>query len=131
LPTEAEWEYACRAGSTTIYYFGEEESQLGEYGWYRGNSGLKTNPVGIKKPNRWGLYDMAGNVWESCQDGYGNYPGSDQVDPGGLPQAAERVVRGGGWSGDSDRCRSAARGKNPPSGRSGNLGCRLALIPSG
>lgn len=101
LPTEAEWEYACRAGSTSVYYFGNDESQLGEYAWYDGNSSQSTHPVGQKKPNGWGLYDMSGNVWEwtdSCYDS----------------SCSRRVIRGGSWFGDAGRCRSDIRGGHPP-----------------
>ena len=83
LPTEAEWEYACRAGSTTRFYFGEDTLQLGDHGWYRSNSGMKLHPVAQKKPNGWGLYDMVGNTWEWCEDWWDPdfYERSDQKNP--------------------------------------------------
>ena len=100
LPTEAEWEYACRAGSTTRYSFGDDAASLGEFAWYDGNSGSKTHPVGQKRPNAFGLYDMHGNVWEWCWDGYEEryYANSPADDPLGPSQAAGRVIRGGGWT---------------------------------
>ena len=97
LPSEAQWEYACRAGSTTRYCFGDDESQLGDYAWYEANMAGKTHPVGEKKPNAWGLYDMHGNVWEWCQDWYDDYPKSAVDDPVGPPMGAAHVDRGGSW----------------------------------
>ncbi len=129
LPTEAQWEYACRAKSTTKYYFGDEEKQLGQYAWYIDNAGSKTHPVGEKKPNDWGLYDMYGNVWEWCQDwydaGYYAKPAAAGPATGSL-----RVVRGGGWDGPAWNCRSASRVNSRPEARDGDLGLRVCRIPA-
>jgi len=116
LPTEAEWEYACRAGTTSEYYFGDDASQLGEYAWFGGNSGQTTHPVGQKKPNEWGLYDMAGNVWEWTDSWYDS-------------SRSYRVLRGGGWYSHSEDCRSAFRSDGGPGGRNGSIGFRLVFVP--
>ncbi|MCY2986701.1 MAG: formylglycine-generating enzyme family protein, partial [Planctomycetota bacterium] len=133
LPTEAEWEYACRAGTTTQYSFGDDEKMLGEYGWFDQNSGGQTQPVGAKNPNPWGLHDVHGNVWEWCQDWfsekyYGQSPG---VDPTGPLEGSFRVYRGGGWHDSAGFCRSAYRGRFWPSDRGGDLGFRVARSLSG
>jgi formylglycine-generating enzyme required for sulfatase activity/stress response protein SCP2 len=129
LPTEAEWEYACRAGSTTAFCFGESDRSLGGYAWYRVNSDEMTHPVGTKKANAWGLYDMHGNVWEWCQDWYGNYS-DDVIDPVGDLTGAFHVNRGGGWNGSARDCWSADRSGDAPGDRSNNLGFRLSLVQS-
>ena len=132
LPTEAQWEYACRAGSTTRYYFGDDESALGEYAWYDANSGNTTHPVGGKKPNAWGLYDMHGNVWEWCQDWYdaGYYAKSALDDPMGPATGSIRVFRGGDWRGGDGRCPSAYRAGFVPGSRGSNLGLRVSRVPA-
>jgi formylglycine-generating enzyme required for sulfatase activity len=132
LPTEAEWEYACRAGSKTAYSFGEDDSLLGEYAWYDGNSGNETHPVGEKLANGWGLHDMHGNVWEWCQDWYHSKycrgrAGPD-VDPVGPPTGSHRVVRGGSWYCTPWYLRSATRGYVTPGYRGNGLGFRLLRI---
>jgi formylglycine-generating enzyme required for sulfatase activity len=125
LPTEAEWEYAARAGTTTAYSFGDSAGDLDEYAWYGGNAGGQTHPVGQKPANGWGLYDVHGNVWEWVQDWYGKYPSSPQRDPSGPPSGADRVVRGGGWYDRARNCRSASRLLWPPGYGYGGLGFRL------
>jgi formylglycine-generating enzyme required for sulfatase activity len=133
LPTEAEWEYACRAGSQTRYCFSDDEKALGKYAWYSANSNDKTHPVGEKKPNAFGLHDMHGNVWEWCWDGYGAdyYESSPVDDPRGPDGASDRVIRGGGWYSKPRICRSAYRDWNEPGYRYNDLGFRLALSQSG
>jgi len=129
LPTEAEWECACRAKSTALYPFGDDASKLGEHAWSAGNSESKTHPVGQKVPNAWGLYDMLGNVWEWCADGYDEkYYASPPADPPGAPGASHRVFRGGSWSLNPAYCRPALRYWNTPESRSSNLGFRLAAV---
>jgi formylglycine-generating enzyme required for sulfatase activity len=126
LPTEAEWEYACRAGTTTWYGFGDDVSQLSEYGWFVRNSGTTTHPVGGKKPNTWGLYDMHGSVFEWCQDWFGVYPSGSVTDPTGATSRSHKVSRGGSWIFNAIYCRSAFRyRKLNPAGRREDLGFRV------
>ncbi|OHB66298.1 MAG: hypothetical protein A2Y77_06600 [Planctomycetes bacterium RBG_13_62_9] len=129
LLTEAEWEYACRAGTMTAYCFGDSAVVLGDYAWYYGNSPNGTHPVDQKKPNAFGLHDMHGNVWEWCVDWSGEYLSEPQIDPLGPPSGVlHRVVRGGGWVSDAGGCRSADRGKGSLDDRDSDLGLRLARI---
>jgi MinD-like ATPase involved in chromosome partitioning or flagellar assembly/energy-coupling factor transporter ATP-binding protein EcfA2 len=126
LPTEAEWEYACRAGTATAWSFGDEEADLERHAWYRKNSGGQTHPVAEKLPNPWGLYDLHGNVWEWCQDDLRTYTEEPATDPRGEP-GGRRAVRVGSWWDDADRCRSAVRGRWWPWDRDGDLGFRVLL----
>jgi len=128
LPTEAEWEYAARAGSTTAYSFGNSASDLGRYAWYGDNAGGKTHPVGQLQPNAWGLYDMHGNVWEWVQDWFGTYPSGTVADPAGPTSGSGRVYRGGGWRYGVRLCRSAHRGDVAPGNRYDDLGVRLLRV---
>ncbi len=134
LPTEAEWEYAARAGSLSKYCFGDSEYKLGEYAWYSKNTwdfGEKySHSVGTKKPNQWGLYDMHGNVWEWCEDWYGNkyYSTSSEIDPMGPSSGTFRVIRGGCWFNPSRRSRSADRARFKPEFRYINAGFRLVFL---
>jgi len=129
LPTEAEWEYACRAGSTTRYPFGDGAAALGEYAWFKANSAGMTHPVGQKKPNAWGLHDMHGNVWEWCLDWYDEYRRGAQTAPRGPSRPAGmalRIVRGGSWKSSANLSRSANRNSNKPGARKEDYGFRVA-----
>jgi len=128
LPTEAEWEKACRAGSETRYCYGDDESRLGQYAWYTSNSGNGTHPIGEKKPNAWGLYDMHGNVWEWCSDWYeGDYYSNSPIrNPLGPNTGSYRVLRGGSWFITPVSCRSAGRDWYGPTVRIGDGGFRCA-----
>jgi formylglycine-generating enzyme required for sulfatase activity len=118
LPTEAEWEYACRAGAAGDYCFGSDSRRLSQYAWYADNGGKQTHAVGQKKPNAWGIYDMHGNVAEWCNDVYDkSYAKARQAkNPHGPEEGARRVLRGGAWNSRADDCRSASRvGESPGS----------------
>jgi formylglycine-generating enzyme required for sulfatase activity len=129
LPTEAEWEYACRAGSRTRFCFGDLDGSLGDYAWYDGNSGKQTHPVGEKKPNAWGLYDMHGNAWEWCGDWYADrYGAGSAKNPTGPSSGSSRVRRGGGWGSSARDCRGAIRGGGVPDYSHGGVGFR-AVVP--
>ena len=125
LPTEAQWEYACRAGTMTLY----AGPNLDAMGWYNQNSGGRTHEVGQKEPNAWGLYDMHGNVWEWCLDWYAtDYPGGSVTNPTGPDSGSSRVLRGGGWNRRARYCRSAYRSNSDPAYRYDRCGVRLALV---
>ena len=135
LPTEAQWEYACRAGSNANYCFGDTEGQLDDYAWYRGNSSGKTHPVGQKKPNAFGLYDMHGNVWEYCLDWYeeGFYGRNMNADPLNKNYGDKkfRILRGGSWTDLNFHCRSANRSIYVPGYTSYSIGFRVLIVSDG
>lgn len=128
LPTEAEWEYAARAGATTAWYCGANENCIDGAAWYRGNHEHGVQPVGQKEPNAWGLYDIMGNVWEWCWDWYdlGNHDSSPAVDPLGPSSGSYHVLRGGCWFSLSSHVRSATRSNDAPALTPGSDGLRLA-----
>ncbi len=133
LPTEAEWEYACRAGTTTAYSFGDKAEDLKDYAWFKGNSKGEDPPVGARKPNAWGLYDLHGYVWEWCQDGW--QPNYDKApDDGSAAEGkkdAGRVIRGGSWADGADESRSAFRAHQPEDYRDDRIGFRCVRSARG
>jgi formylglycine-generating enzyme required for sulfatase activity len=129
LPTEAEWEFACRAGSTQMGAFGGNLNKLGDYGWYKDNSEGTTHPVAMLNPNTWGLYDMHGNVSEWCSDWFGPYPTRDVTDPQGPYSGKFRVARGGNWFFPARSSRAADRNENLPGDRSEYTGFRVVKSP--
>jgi formylglycine-generating enzyme required for sulfatase activity len=126
LPTESEWEYACRAGTTNDFSFGDDGDMISEYAWIRSNSNNRTHPVGTKKPNPWSLYDMHGNVNEWCQDWSGDYPTGPVKDPTGSPKGKSRVLRGGSWFFNSKVARCMFRLSSNPDKRGPYVGFRCA-----
>jgi len=131
LPSETEWEYACRAGSTTRFHFGDDPALLPDYAWFTSNSSNTTHPVGQKPPNAFGLYDMLGNVWEWTQDWYhSNYDGAPTDGSAWeTPSGSSRVLRGGAFYSGATNCRAASRDGYTPDGRSFNRGVRLVRTP--
>ena len=129
LPTEAQWEYACRAGTTTRYNTGDKDSGLEQAAWFDKNSGMRTNACGQKKPNAWGLYDMHGNLWEWVQDYFNDkyYAESPPVDPKGPANGGDGSLRGGCWSDGPGNCRSARRFRWGPGSQNSNIGFRVVV----
>ena len=125
LPTDAQWEYACRAGTSTDWHFSNTESQLENYAWFSDNSDSKTHQVGKKLPNQWNLYDMHGNVWEWCWDWYDDYPIEPETDYTGVAAGAFRVIRGGCWVSSAGNTRSVIRYNIIPAYRNYDVGFRL------
>ncbi len=131
LPTEAEWEYACRGWTSTRFGYGDDPgyTNLTNYAWYTDNANSTTHPVGLKLPNLWGLYDMHGNVWEWCHDWWGAYGGGTAIDPLGPSTGSFHVMRGGYWGNPAALCRSAPRGSSGPDARHAGIGFRTVLAP--
>jgi len=127
LPTESQWEYACRAGTTTAYHFGDTLTQQ-QANFGQGGDTDKTKDVGSYPSNAWGLKDMHGNVWEWCLDWYGEYPSGAVTDPMGAERGSNRVLRGGSWYYDAQYCRSANRSYSAPAYRIFSIGLRLSLV---
>jgi eukaryotic-like serine/threonine-protein kinase len=131
LPTEAQWEYACRAGSSTSYYFGNDAKELAQHAWYIANAEWKGHPVGELKPNAWGLFDMHGNVWQWTADWFAldYYLKSPETDPAGASAGFTRVLRGGGWADSTAHCNSIFRNRaHAPSERLAHFGFRVVLL---
>lgn len=129
LPTEAEWEYACRAGASTQFSFGDNPDAGGDYAWTEENSDGTTHPVGQKTPNVWGFHDLHGNVWEWCQDWFAEYPKENLTDPVGPASSKFKVFRGGGWNAAAKFARVNSRFMMPPSNAIHFVGFRVALGP--
>jgi formylglycine-generating enzyme required for sulfatase activity len=129
LPTEAEWEFACRAGTTSTYYSGNTEADLARVAWYSGNSKSTTHPVGQKEPNAFGLYDMHGNVWQWCEDWYAEdyYGNAPAENPDGPAHGADRVLRGGSWDLSPVYCPSGYRGRFGPDFHYHSIGFRVVV----
>ena len=127
LPTEAEWEYACRAGTSGQYNTGDADAAMAVAGWYADNSNGQTHSVAMKLPNAWGLFDMHGNVWQWCSDIYGDYADGPAVDPQGAKTGKRRVCRGGSWDTSAVECRSAARNDRKPDGHDAICGFRVVM----
>jgi formylglycine-generating enzyme required for sulfatase activity len=133
LPTEAQWEYACRAGTKTRFCSGDVDAGLADYAWFDANAGGTTHPVGTRKPSAWGLFDCRGNVWECCADWYADdyYAKSPRDDPTGPAAGSDRVLRGGSWLHGPGFCRSSFRDGRNPAARFDDVGFRVVVIPAG
>jgi formylglycine-generating enzyme required for sulfatase activity len=129
LPTEAEWEFAARGGNDSDGFMFSGSNSIDDVAWYTGNSGSTTHAVGGKLPNKLGLFDMSGNVWEWVGDWYGSYTSTAKTDPTGPATGSSRVLRGGSWINGARYCRVSYRGINTPGLRSSNIGFRLAVSP--
>lgn len=127
LPTEAEWEYCCRAGSEATFCFGDDARELPKYAWFEKNSRNKSQPVGMLRPNNWGLYDFHGNVAEWCSDWFEEFSGEDQVDPKGPATGEYKVLRNGDWGGQVEELTCAMRNGGPPEEFRPSRGFRVVL----